>query len=131
MTTYRHPDYSVALVIELGEFRQVSGTSLNVSVAFGGQRERVGAMLIIPEGNEFPDLSKTCEAWLWSDAYTDMDIGTEVAIQIIGTSDPMLMTQKHEELLPHLGSHLKGKITRNWNAEPRTAADADTNELGS
>ena len=117
MTQYRHPDYDIALVVELSEFRQVSGTSLDVSVAFGQQTQHVLGMLILPEGNEFPEVSETCKAWLWLDECTDMDPGTEVDVQIIRPCGPMLTSQEHKQLLPRLGTHLRGNITRNWNAE--------------
>ena len=127
MTTYRHPDYDVALMIELTEFRQMSGKSFIVSVAFRMQRERVDGMLIIPEWNIFPDASATCEAWLWADECTDMAPHTEVDIQISDTCDcdHKLVPQKGEQALPYFGLHLKGKITRNWKFEAPTAAGTD------
>ena len=59
MTSNRHPDYDLALAIELSAFHLLSGTGFSVSVAFGQEAERERGMVIIPQGNKFPEVSDT------------------------------------------------------------------------
>ena len=115
MTQYRHPDYNLEFVLELSEFYQLNGISLEVLLTFGQQIQQMNGMLIIPEENKFPEMSASCEAWLWMDDNIDVVLGTKVDIQIIRPDDSMLPLQKHKQLLLHFsGRHLQGKITRNW-----------------
>ncbi len=41
MTQYRHPDYNAEILIERGEFRQLSGISLDVLLTFGRQTRQI------------------------------------------------------------------------------------------
>jgi hypothetical protein len=122
VTSYRHPDYDLALSIELSTFHLLSGTAFSVSVAFGQETERAPGMVIIPQGNKFPEVSDSCEAWLWMDDRTDLAPRTKVDIQIIRPDDPMLTPDQSEKLLPYLGTHLMGTITRNWNSKSSGAS---------
>lgn len=117
MTSYRHPDYDVGLDLALSNFRSIAGTAFDVTVVFSKIKRRFPSMMIIPEGNNFPDLSSIATAWLWSENCPDMPEGTTVKITVGEPCDPMLTPEEQTSLAAHNGLSIKGVVTRNRNTE--------------
>ncbi|MCK5802897.1 MAG: hypothetical protein KAI66_08695 [Lentisphaeria bacterium] len=55
--SYTSPGYCLKIEISPSDFRLLSGIAFDVSVVFGDDCQALEGMLIIPEGNGFPDVS--------------------------------------------------------------------------
>ena len=124
MTQYRHPDYDIGLYISLSDFHAIAGVAFRTTIIFGENHQQVPGMLIIPQGNGFPEATSTATAWLWAEDHPDSPVETKVGITIGKPYDPMLTPEEHLTLSDHSGLTLEGVITKNWDTEPRTGGDA-------
>jgi hypothetical protein len=124
MTSHQHPDYDVGLRMSLGDFHAIAGIAFSASVIFSRNNQQVSGMIIVPQGNEFPDSSALATAWLWSGDHTDAPVKMNVSIVLGEPCDPMLEPEKRSNLATHSGLTLEGVITRNWNTELKAGDDS-------
>ena len=111
MTSYREPDYDLALELTRNEFRKIAGFAYTVRVSFGDRRGRFAGMVIVPQGQAFPRNSRPTEAWLWAENNRSSPVGTRVHITVGDPCNPMFF-HLFEELSAHTGLRLSGVITR-------------------
>ena len=116
MTSYRHPDYEIELDISLPNFRDIAGTSFETTVDFNKKQQNLESMMIIPETNQFPDISKKANAWLWSGNCIDIPEGAHVKIIVGKPCDPMLTPEEKKALLTEIGLRLEGVVVKNRNS---------------
>ena len=111
MTSYREPDYDLALELTRNEFKKIAGFAYTVRVSFGDRRGRFAGMVIVPQGQGFPRKGRPTEGWLWAENNPSSPVGTRVHITIGDPCDPMFF-HLVEELSAHTGLRLSGVITR-------------------
>ena len=111
MTSYREPDYDLALELTRNEFKKIAGFAYTVRVSFGDRRGRFTGMVIVPQGIGFSSGGKTAEAWLWADKHLSSLVGTRVHITIGDPCNPMFF-HIFDELSAHTGLRLSGVITK-------------------
>lgn len=111
MTSYREPDYDLAVELTRHEFKKLAGFAYTVRVSFGNRRGRFTGMMIVPEGQGFARKSRPTEAWLWADNNPSSPLGTDVHITLEESCDPLFF-DKFEELSEHKGLRVEGIITR-------------------
>jgi hypothetical protein len=111
MTSYREPDYDLALELTRNEFKKIAGFAYTVRVSFGDRRGRFSGMVIVPHAQGFPRKSQPAEAWLWVENNRSSPVCTRVRITIGDPCNPMFF-HLFEELSAHTGLRLSGVITR-------------------
>ena len=109
MTSFREPDYDLALELLPGGFKKITGFTFACRIIFGDRRGRFGGMLAVPEGGSSNRAGR--EAWLWADNNISSPVGTCVHIMIEDPCDPLFF-HLFEELAAHKGLRLEGLITR-------------------
>ena len=117
MTSLCSPDYNISVNLEMAEFHQLSGISLDVEIEFGKNKKRINGMMIIPEGNTFPEITDTCEAWLWlDDKLFQVNPGTEIEIKIVKCCDFNISPNELNRIIQYYGDIISGTLGKNWHS---------------
>jgi hypothetical protein len=61
MTSFREPDYDLALELAPGDFKKIAGIAFTCRSIFGDRRGQFGGMLAVSEGGGFRKAGR--EAW--------------------------------------------------------------------
>ena len=110
MTTRMAPDYYLELDLSLKEFQAIRGAAFAVKVEYRENRH-INGELIIPEFNDFPEVSKRVKAWLWLDEQVKLEPGAEIKIILREPSECMITEQEYNKLLTHQGLTIKGFVS--------------------
>jgi hypothetical protein len=60
MTSYEQPNYDVSLRMSITDFSTIAGIAFDVMITFNDDQEQFSGMLIVPQGNDFPESSLPC-----------------------------------------------------------------------
>ncbi|MBT8050229.1 MAG: hypothetical protein KJN61_07460 [Gammaproteobacteria bacterium] len=123
MTSYREPDYDVGIRVTPTVFQAIAGIAFDVSVTIGEDQHNVSGMLIIPQGNDYPETSSSATAWLWSEDSISASVDTVVTITLGEPCDPMLLPEEESALAIHTGTFLEGVIKRKRGALSEIRSD--------
>jgi hypothetical protein len=111
MTSYRKPDYDLALELTRAEFKKIAGCAYRVRVSFNDRRGRFAGMVIVPQGQACPRKGRAAEAWLWAENNPSSLVGTRALITIEDPCDPLFFDQ-FDKLAAHKGLRLEGILTK-------------------
>ncbi|MDY0297461.1 MAG: hypothetical protein RB296_09100 [Acidobacteriota bacterium] len=110
MTTRIAPDYHLELILTPMEFQSIRGNAFCVDVVFEGSVP-ISGELLIPEFNDFPELSKRVKAWLWLNEPVELEPGGEIKTILREPSEYAITEQQYNDLLAHQGLTIKGFVS--------------------
>jgi hypothetical protein len=131
MTSYREPDYDVALNISLETFQSLAGTAFSAQFIFDCEQRDIPGMLIIPQYKSEPSDAKMVsqiqgfsrnpapvKAWIWLEDYLYIQKGKKLNVTLGKPCDPMCSPlanlEKYTALASYSGLNIEGVVTRNW-----------------